>query len=337
MVVFTCSSVYAQMDVPPNGFNPKASITEDVGITSITIDYSRPGVKGREGKIWGGVVPYDYGHFNFKTGTPGSPWRAGANYATTITFEHDVKVEGQEISAGTYALFMAVGQEETTVIFSNQAEAWGSFYYDSSDDVLKVKVKPVKLDKSVEWMKFEFIEHTENSCVIALQWEYLSIPFKVEVDVENIVLKRIREEFIGVKGFITANKLHASMYCFNNGINMEEALGWAESAISGKPFGQTGFSAYKNLALGYNKMNQQAKADSIMQVGLAIANEREFNDYCRELIGAGRNKKGLEVMQSAEKRFGSSFSVNNGLSIAYSANGDNKKAILSVDDALKYT
>ena len=78
------------------------------------------------------------------------PWRAGANETTTITFEHDVKVEGQEIKAGTYGLYMAVWPEKATIIFSKQADAWGSFFYEEKNDVLRVDVKPVALDKSVE-------------------------------------------------------------------------------------------------------------------------------------------------------------------------------------------
>jgi hypothetical protein len=79
-----------------------------------------------------------------------SPWRAGANEATTISFEHDVKVEGKDLKAGTYALFMAMG-DSVTLIFSNQKDAWGSFYYRPEEDVLRVKVKPAILDKGVEW------------------------------------------------------------------------------------------------------------------------------------------------------------------------------------------
>jgi len=84
-------SASAQMDIPPDGGNTTATISEDVGITTITIKYHRPAVKGREGKIWGTVVPYGFNVFNLVTGKPNSPWRAGANEATTISFEHDVK------------------------------------------------------------------------------------------------------------------------------------------------------------------------------------------------------------------------------------------------------
>ena len=261
----------AQMDIPPVGFNPRATISEEVGITSITIKYSRPGVKGREGKIWGGLVANGFGALSFITGTMSSPWRAGANEATLISFEHDVKIEGKDLKAGSYALFMAMNPDSVLLIFSKQTDAWGSFYYKQSEDVLRVKVKPATLDKSVEWLKYEFIDHKKESCVIAMQWEKLSVPFRVDVDIDNIVLTRMRAEFTGVKSFISANRVQASMYCFDRNINMEEALSWAQSAVTGRPCGQSGFDAYENLANGYEKLNRLPQADSVMNEGLNIA------------------------------------------------------------------
>jgi hypothetical protein len=335
IVIFSWSLfATAQMDLPPVGFNPRATISEEVGITSITIKYSRPGVKGREGKIWGGVVAYGFGTFSFITNNMTSPWRAGANEATLINFEHDVKVEGQDLKAGWYALFMAMGTDSVTLIFSKQTDSWGSFYYKQSEDVLRVKVKPVPLDKTVEWLKYEFIDHKEKSCVIAMQWEKLSVPFKIEVDVDNIVLARMRSEFTGVKSFIAANRLQASMYCFNKNINMEEAIVWAQSAITGKPFGQSGYDAYENLATGYEKLNQLAKADSVMNEGLYVANITQYIGYGRKLLSKKRSGRALEVMLNAQKKFGDVYAVNNGLAYAYSSKADYTKALEFANKAL---
>lgn len=334
LIVLYASS---QMDIPPVGFNPRATISEEVGITSISINYSRPGVKGREGKIWGGLVANGFGTFNFTTYGLTSPWRAGANEATVITFEHDVKLEGKYLKAGSYALFMAMGTDSVTLIFSRQAGAWGSFYYREENDVLRVNVKPVVLDKSVEWLKYDFIEHKEKSCLIAMQWEKLSVPFIVEVDVDNIVLARMRTEFTGVKGFTSANRLQASMYWFDKNINMEEALGWAQSAITGKPFGQSGFDAYNNLAAGYEKLNRVPQADSVMNEGLQIANLNQYISYGRGLISQKRKSRALDVMLGAQKRFGDVYAVNNGLSYAYSATNNYTKALEFANKALIQT
>lgn len=337
-IISICSLMTkSQMDVPPVGFNPRATISEEVGITNITIKYSRPGVKGREAKIWGGVVANDFGNFSFITGSMTSPWRAGANEATLINFEHDVKIEGKDLKAGAYALFMAMRPDSVLLIFSKQTDAWGSFYYKQSEDVLRVKVKTAELDKSVEWLKYEFIDHKEKSCVIAMQWEKLSVPFKVEVDVDNIVLARMRAEFTGVKSFISANKLQASQYCFDKGINMEEALAWAESAVTGRPFGQSGFDAYNNLENGYEKLNRLPQADSVMNEGLHIASINQYTSYGRRLISKKRNDRALEVMLGAQKKFGDVYAVNNGLAYAYSAKGDYTKALTYANKALTQT
>ncbi len=133
ILLFTLT-VFAQMDLPPSGGNPRATITEEVGITSITIKYSRPDVNKREGKIWGdgNVVSYGFSTQNNITNKNTSPWRAGANENTVITFEHEVKIKGQPLKAGAYGLSMAMGADNVTLIFSTQTEAWGSFYYDEN-------------------------------------------------------------------------------------------------------------------------------------------------------------------------------------------------------------
>lgn len=170
-LVFSTIISVAQMDVPSIGGNPRAKITEEVGITDITISYGRPDVAGREGKIWGTLVTNGFSTTNFITNKPTSPWRAGANENTTISFEHDVKVEGKNVKAGTYGIHMAMYTADSVVlILSNQNNAWGSFYYEDKYDALRTTIKPVMLDKSVEWLKYEFIEHKEKHCVIARQW-----------------------------------------------------------------------------------------------------------------------------------------------------------------------
>ncbi len=325
----------AQMDLPPSGGNPRATVSEEVGITSITIKYSRPDVNKREGKIFGdgNRVPYGFKDQNFVTGKNDAPWRAGANEATTISFEHDVKVEGKAIKAGTYALFMAMGTDNVTLILSNQAEAWGSFSYDPKEDVLRVDVKPVVLDKSVEWLKYEFIEHGEKHCVIAMQWERISVPFKITVDVDNIVIAKLRKEMTGNKSFIPALELQAAQYCLNRNINLDEALRWSQNAVSG-PGGQRTYITLRNLAVAYEKLNRIAEADSIMAEALAVATVNQYTAYGRQLITQKRIDKALEIFKANEKRYGDIFGVNSGLMSGYSAKGDYKKALDYANKAL---
>ena len=334
ILLFTATA-FAQLDLPPSGGNPRATISEEVGITSITIKYSRPDVKKREGKIWGNdnVVTYGFSTQNFITNTNTSPWRAGANENTTISFEHDVKVEGQPLKAGTYGLFMAMGADNVTVIFSNQSDAWGSFYYDEKKDELRVNIKPVALDKSVEWLKYEFIEQKEKSCTIAMQWEKISVPFKVDVDVDNIVLARIREELTSRKGFTPALILTATQYCFNKNINLEEALVWSKRAIDGQG-GQKTYITLRNLATAYEKLNRIPEADSAMSEALLIATANQYTAYGRILITQKRVDKAMEVFTASQKRYGDVFGVNGGFMSGWSAKGDFKKAIMYAEKAM---
>lgn len=337
-LLFTGSLSFAQLDLPPSGNNPRASISEEVGITSITIKYSRPDVNKREGKIWGdgNLITYGFSTQSFITNKNTSPWRAGANENTTITFEHDVKVEGQPIKAGTYGLFMAMGADNVTIIFSSQVDAWGSFYYEEKNDVLRVNVKPVALDKSVEYLKYEFIEHKEKYCVIALQWEKLSVPFKIDVDVDNIVLERIRNELTSRKGFTPALILNATQYCFNKNINLDEALTWSIRAINGFQ-GQKTFITLRNLATAYEKLNRIPEADSTMAEALTIATANQYTAYGRQLITQKRADKAMEVLLASQKRYGDIVGVNNGLMSGYSAKGDFKNAIKYAEKALAQT
>jgi hypothetical protein len=335
MAITCLQLVSAQMDIPPSGGNPRAMVSEEVGITSITIKYGRPDVNKREGKIWGNgnLVTYGFSTTNFVTNKNNSPWRAGANENTAITFEHDVKIEGKDLKAGTYGLHMAMGSDNVTIIFSNQSDAWGSFYYDEKNDALRVNVKPVALDKSVEWLKYEFIEHSEKYCVIAMQWEKLSVPFKVEVDVDNVVLARLREQVTSQKGFNSTNMLQASSFCFNKNINLEEALGWAQRAVTGFQ-GQRSYVSLRNLATGYEKLNRLQQADSVMNDALAMSNVNQYTAYGRALIAQKRTDKALEVLLANQKKNGDVFAVNNGLMFGYSAKADYKNALVSAEKAM---
>ena len=126
------------ISLPPSGDNQKCSITQWIGMASVTITYNSPDVTGpggedRRGKIWGGVVPYGMATNNFGTAKK-MPWRAGANENTTITFSHDMKVEGKDIKAGTYGLHMIPSAEKWTIIFNKNSGAWGSYFYNEKDD-----------------------------------------------------------------------------------------------------------------------------------------------------------------------------------------------------------
>ena len=149
--------------------SPKAMVEQTVGFTEVTIDYSRPGVKGR--KIWGGLVPYNV------------VWRAGANEATKITFSTNVKIDGKKLKAGSYGFFAIPGQKTWILIFNKVANQWGAFEYNDVEDALRIEVTPMQNNCWQEWLAYTINKSSENKAVVMLEWEKLKVPFNVEVEI----------------------------------------------------------------------------------------------------------------------------------------------------------
>jgi hypothetical protein len=251
-------TVHCQITLPADG-NKKASVSEDIGITRVIINYSRPGVKGREGKIWGSLVHYGFADLHYGT-SKAAPWRAGANENTTIEFSTDVLVEGKPLKAGKYGFFIGMGEEKATIVFSNFNNAWGSFYYDPKDDALRVEVPVKKMNESVEWLKYEFQEQTDSSAVIAMKWEKAQVPFRVAVDLHKIQIAAFRNEFnSGIFYRYWQNMQMAANYCLVNNVNLEEGLSWADRSINSY-FGETNFLTLCTYAGLLEKFNRKKKS-----------------------------------------------------------------------------
>ena len=158
----------------------KSSVTQYVGVdTQITINYSRPAVKGRV--VWGNLVPYGLGTSErYADGEP-FPWRAGANENTTIELNNDVKIEGSALSAGKYSIHMIPSEADWIIIFNKKSNQWGSFSYDESADALRVTVTPVEAPFE-EFLTYRFGSITDNSVVGFLHWEKLKIPFQITLN-----------------------------------------------------------------------------------------------------------------------------------------------------------
>ncbi len=171
-----------QKEIKEPGWNkevrvsPKASIEETIGLTDVTISYSRPGVKNR--KIWGGLVPYD------------KVWRAGANEATKITFSTAVKINGKSLPAGSYGFFIIPSKKNWTIIFNKVADQWGAFTYNEAQDALRLSVAPQQTAYH-EWLTYTFENMTvtsngkPNSAIAYMKWEKIKLPFTIETDGKN--------------------------------------------------------------------------------------------------------------------------------------------------------
>src|SRR5436305_5096129 len=197
--------------------SPNASIAQTIGITEVTVHYSRPGVKGR--KIWGDLVPY------------GQVWRTGANENTTIRFSTPVRiggVGGKELPAGIYGLQTIPAAGDWTVIFSKDADQWGAFSYKQENDALRIQARPQPADFQ-ERMSFEFTDLTDTSAKVVLRWEKLAVPFTVEVDTPRLVAEAAR----GALRWQTP--LQAATYCLQNDTCLDDAGRWIDASLALEP------------------------------------------------------------------------------------------------------
>src|SRR5690242_9416837 len=186
-----------------------AQASQRIGITDIAINYHRPVANGRQ--VWGKLVPY------------GQVWRAGGNENTTITFSDPVTIEGQALDKGTYGLHMIPGQNQWTVIFSKNSSAWGAFTYKQEEDALRVNVKPQAAEMH-DALAYDFDELKPDSAVVTMRWEKVAVPFKVAVNVNDIVTASLQKQMRGYPQYYWEGWDDAAGYLLANKINLDQAL-----------------------------------------------------------------------------------------------------------------
>ncbi|MGV3657136.1 MAG: DUF2911 domain-containing protein, partial [Chitinophagaceae bacterium] len=263
-----------------------------------------------------------------------APWRAGANENTVIEFSGDVKIEGQPLKAGKYGFFIAYDSVQSTLIFSNNATSWGSYFYNEAEDALRVKVAPQPLANNVEWLQFVFKDQTENSATIALQWEKLQIPFKVEVDYVQEQLASFNRELRTERGFFWLAWQQAAQWALQRNVALEQALQWADSA-SGPSFGGGQLFAPKaTKAQIQYKLGRKAEGDALMKAAMPLANMTELHQYGRQLLLQKQVKEALEIFKLNHSKHPGQFTTLVGLMRGYSANGDYKNALKYAKQAL---
>lgn len=318
-------TAYSQITLPADG-NKKASVSEDIGITTVQINYFRPGVNGREGKIWDKVVHYGFADLHYGT-SKAAPWRAGANENTTIEFSTEVKIDGKRLPAGKYGFFVAMGAEKAVLVFSKFNTAWGSFYYDSANDALRVEVPVQKLNESVERLKYEFSEQTENSALLSLQWEKVKIPFKISVDLQKIQIESFRREFnSGIFYRYWQNMQTAANYCLVNNINLEEGLSWADRSIN-TYFGEANFLTLSTYAALLEKFNRKKEADSLMRKSLPMATPVQLLTYGSSLNKMKKHQEAFKIFKMSYDKNPNENYTNLGMVMGYYFLENKKEAI----------
>ncbi|MCJ0742085.1 DUF2911 domain-containing protein [Pedobacter montanisoli] len=236
------------------------TISQDFGLGKITVNYSRPNVKGR--KIFGALELYD------------KVWRTGANSATVIKFTDAVKVEGKDLPAGEYALFTIPGKTEWTIIFNKGVKEWGAYTYSEANDVLRVKVKPTILKEKVETFTINFAHVYDTSAQMQLSWENTLVNVNLSTSIDERVMASIAEAMKGDK----KPYFQSAIYYYSNGKDLKTALGWmneAEKEMTDAPW----VKLWKGRI--QLKMGDKAGAAKSAKEGIEIATKIKNDEYIR--------------------------------------------------------
>lgn len=243
--------------------SPNAMLKQDLGLGSVTITYSRPGVKERA--IYGDLVPF------------GKVWRTGANATTNIEFTEDVQIEGNELKAGKYGIFTIPNKESWTIIFSNNTTA-SAPKYKEEEDALRIEVKPNELPENMETFTFLCSDIKDNSLNINLLWEKTKVSFNVSTNVDEKVMAAIEKTMAGPSA---SDFYRAASYYFNNEKNIDQAVEWIGKSVemdAEKPKFWVIHLQAKILAKAGNKKEAIAAAER----SLELAEKANYDAYIKK-------------------------------------------------------
>jgi hypothetical protein len=250
----------AQLKLPRP--SPKQTITQTVGLTDITINYSRPGVKGRQ--IWGSLVPY------------GQVWRTGANEATTIQFSTDVTVGGKQLPAGTYSLHTIPGKDSWTIVLNSDANLWGSFDFDPAKDLLRFEAKP-EAAPFTEWLTFDFADVNPETAKIVVRWEKIAVPFQVMTGTAARAKASITDALSKSAADDWRTPYAAASYAFEQG-DAANATAWLDKSLATKQTMPALWLKARMLA----KAGKTAEARKTADAALALAGPDD-KDFASEI------------------------------------------------------
>ena len=278
----------------------QAQVSQRIGITDVTIKYHRPLVNDR--KVWDGLVPY------------GKVWRAGANINTTIAFSDPVLIEGKPLDRGTYGLHMIPNAGEWTIIFSKNSTSWGSFTYDEKEDALRVNVKPRAADMH-NALTYDFDNLQKDSAVVELEWEKVAVPFKVAVDVHDVVEASLKKQLRNLSQYTWMSWDNAANYLLAEKIDLDEALTYANKSIENEDRYETEMTKSQVLAA----LHRKDEAATAEKKALELASPLQIHQYARQLLGEKRNEEAYAVFRENAKKHPDQWFVHTGLARMYSA------------------
>lgn len=307
--------------------SPAASVTQTIGLSTVTIDYSRPSVKDRE--IWGAIVPYGWNVQGFGAQKE-APWRAGANENTVITLSHDARIEDKSVPAGSYGLFFVINEDNTgEVVLSKDYRSWGSFWYDPSHDQLRAPIT-IRDNAMTELLTYNFIDMDKNSAELVLNWEKKQFPVRIEFDVDEIVIANAREELKGMRGFSWQGYSSAANYALQNNIHLEAGLAWINQAITGN----RSFVTLNTKAGILSAIGKGEEAVKLREEATKIATEVELNNYGYQLLNQGKHDEAIKILTLNTERHPQSANTWDSLGEAYALKGDEKNAIKNFKKSL---
>ncbi|HVU97020.1 MAG TPA: DUF2911 domain-containing protein [Puia sp.] len=237
------------------------TVKQELGLSSIELTYSRPGVKGR--KIFGDLVPF------------GKVWRTGANQATTVTFGDAVTIGGAKIPAGKYGLLTIPGAGEWTFIITHQLDVTNPAAYKADQDVVRVTAKPVELPFPIETFSILFANVTANSCDLQLIWDNTVVSLPITTDIDTKIMAQIDNAMTRDNHpYFTAAE-----YYLDNGKDLNKALEWFDKAIAQDPSPGGSFFIVYQKARCLAKMGKKAEAKATAQKGIELAKQVNNADY----------------------------------------------------------
>ena len=328
-------TVNAQLLRIPDGINLSRKTAQKIGVTEVEVNYNSPAVRGRTGQIWGTEIA----HYGFKVLGYGSevasPWRAGANECTTISFSTAVTINGKSLDAGKYAFFIALEADSVTLIFNKNTGEWGSYFYNASLDALRVSSRQLKNQSFTERLSYVFEAKSEDQMELSLLWENWKIPMTIGVDLNATTLASIQSQMSGAMGFDPASLEAAARWCLTHEVNYTQALTWIETAVSPALGGIERFEAIAIRAGLLEKMGREQEAATVVNTALQNAKPAEVHNYGRQLLAQNKVDKAMEIFQFNFTKNDGAWPTHAGMMRGLSAQGKLKEALEHAREALK--
>ncbi|HEY4155422.1 MAG TPA: DUF2911 domain-containing protein [Puia sp.] len=312
----------------PRTPSPAATVSQTIGISTVSVSYSRPSVRGRE--VWGKLVPYGWNIDGFGAGNP-APWRAGANENTVLRLSHPATVAGHAVPAGEYGLFFTINKDNSTgeVVLSKDYKSWGSFWYDPKLDEMREKIS-LRDGPPTELLTYDFENITRTGAELVLSWEKKQFPVKIEFAVDDIVMANAAEELKNTVGFSWQGYASAANYSLMNKVNPEQGLKWADLAVQQN-------NSFTTLSIRSGLLKQLGRTDEsekVMKDAVALATEVELNNYGYQLLNQQEADKAIQIFVLNTQQHPKSANVWDSLGEGYAIKGDKKNAILNFKKAL---